>query len=164
MTIATMRLVAASLVAVLLVTACQTQRAALPIDPEAMGMHASMETTPDEAMRLQQDAITAFIAVFGKPLPTSFALSGPTTGWSTRKGELRQIRASAKLPRGEFRARTASKGWREIAIPQEYLKPMHLPPDVPKDYMTCYVGLVSGKPAYLFWSDYAETTMLVLDY
>jgi len=158
------RLIFASFVAVLLVTGCQTQQVSRPIDPEALGMHASMEPTPDEAMRLEQDAITAFSGVFGTPLPISFALSGPTTGWSTDRGELRQIRASARLPRSEFRARTASKGWREIAISREYLKAMHLPSSVPKDYMTCYAGRVNDKPAYLFWSDYAETTMLVLDY
>ncbi len=127
-------------------------------------MHDSMEPTRDEAMKLQRDAMSAFGAVLGQPLPTQFTLEAPATGWVTDKGELRQIRASAKLPPGEFRARTASKGWREVAIPREYLRAMHLPPDVPKSYMTCYVGRVNGKAAYLFWSNYAGTTMLVLDY
>jgi hypothetical protein len=161
---ATMRLIVTSFVAVLITTGCQTQHASRPIEPEALGMHASLERTPDEARRLQRDAISAFVTVLGQPLPTPFALEGSTTGWFTDKGELRQIRASAKLPRGEFRARTASKGWREIEMPREYLRSMHLPSDVPRDYMTCYLGQVSDKPAYLFWSDFAETTMLVLDY
>jgi hypothetical protein len=154
----------ATFLALLILVGCQTQQARHPIDPEALGMRPKMEPTPDQAMKLQRDAIAAFISTFGQPLPTQFRLDGPTTGWFTDKGELRQVRASAKLPRGEFRMRTSSKGWREIPIPSEYLKAMHLPPDVPKDYMTCYVGLVGSKPAYLFWSDYAETTMLVLDY
>jgi hypothetical protein len=159
-----MRLIVTILVAVLLVSGCQTQRTSCPIDPGALGMHASMEPTPDEVMRLQRDAMNAFMAVLGRPLPTPFSLEGSPTGWFTHKGELRQIRASAKLSRDEFRARMASKSWRQIAIPREYLRAMHLPSDVPKDYMTCYVGRVSDKSAYLFWSDYAEITMLVLDY
>ena len=146
--------------ALLVFTGCQTR----PINPEALGMYSKMEPTPDEAMKLQQDAMTGFVAVFGQPLPTQFRLERNTAGWFTDNGELRQVRASAKLPRGEFRARTDSKGWREVTIPGEYLEAMHLPPNVPKDYMTCYLGQVSGKPAYLFWSDYAETAMLVMDY
>lgn len=135
-----------------------------PMDPEAMGLHASTEPTPDETLKLQQHAIAAFTAVFGEPLPASFAVTGSPTGWFTDKGELRQIRVSAKLSRWEFRARTAAKNWREVAMPGDYLKAMHLPPGVPKDYMTCYAGQVGEKPAYLFWSEYAETTMLVVDY
>ncbi|MBI5802336.1 MAG: hypothetical protein HZA92_16625 [Verrucomicrobia bacterium] len=159
-----MRLVIARFFVLLILCGCQTQQIRRPIDPEVLGMLPKMEPTTDEALKLGEDAVAAFVATFGQPLPTQLRLDGPTTGWFTDKGELRQLRAAAKLPRSEFRRRTASKGWREIPIPQEYLKAMHLPPIVPKDYMTCYVGQVSSKPAYLFWSDYAETAMLVLDY
>ena len=134
--ITTMRLTIASLLALLLLSGCQTQRARRPIDPEALGMEPKMEPTPDEAMELRRDAIAAYAVLFGEPLPTQFRLDGPTTGWFTFMGELRQVRATAKLPRGEFRMRTASKGWREVPIPREYLKAMHLPQDVPKNYMT----------------------------
>lgn len=135
-----------------------------PIDPEAMGLHPAMEPTPDEAKKLQQQALEAFGAIFGKPLPAQLGLDGLPTGWFNDAGELRQLRASATLPRGEFRARRISRDWREIAIPGEYRTAMHLPSNVPGDYMTCYLGKVNYQPAYLFWSDQAQTAMLVLDY
>jgi hypothetical protein len=49
-------------------------------------------------------------------------------------------------------------------MPRDYSKAMHLPPDVPRSYLRCYVCQVAGKPAFLFWSHYAETAMLVVDY
>ena len=127
-------------------------------------MHPRIEPSPDEVMKLQQDAWNAFTSVFGQPLPGQFQLSGPITGWFTEKGELRQVRSSAKLSRDEFETRTDLKSWHEISIPREYLRAMHLPPEVSRDYMRCYVGTVGNKPAYLFWSSYAETAMLVFDY
>jgi len=158
-----MKIATVTLFALVILCGCRTQESFHPIDPEAMGMHPKMEPTPAEATKLEEIASDAFVATFGQPMPAQFRLDD-TTGWFTNEGELRQVRASAKLPRGEFRTRTASKGWHQITIPSEYLKSMHLPPNPPKSYMTCYVGQVSGKPAYLFWSDYAESTMLVFDY
>jgi len=159
-----MRLACITFFAVLLLCGCQTQQVRRPINPEASGMYPKMNLTPDEAMKLERDAITAFITILGQPLPPQFRIDGPTTGWFTDKDQLRQVRASAKLPRDEFRKRTASKGWHEVPIPSEYLTAMHLPPDMPKHYMMCYVGRVGSKPAYLFWSEYGETAMLVLNY
>ena len=97
-------------------------------------------------------------------VPADFKLSFPSAGWYNNKGELKQVRVTAKLLRGEFQSRILSKNWREIAIPPEYLDAMHLPQNVLKDYMTCYLGRVHNKPAYLFWSKYEETVMLVFDF
>jgi len=64
-----MRLTIASLLVVLLLSGCQTQRARRPIDPEALGMQPKMEPTPDEAMELSRDAISAYAASSSAPFP-----------------------------------------------------------------------------------------------
>jgi len=90
-----MRIAAISLVALFTLSGCQTHQARRPINPETLGMHPKMEPTPDEAMKLQEDAIGAFVGTFGRPLPTEFRLDGTPTGWFTDKGELRQLCALA---------------------------------------------------------------------
>ncbi len=148
----------------LVVIGCHTAIPHHPIDPEAMGMQPQMEPTQAQYDKLQEQAYDAFGAILGEPLPDTFTWDGPTTGWFSKDGKLRQIRSGAKIPRQEFHGRFPAKHWQEIPIPEEYYGPMHLPHGVPKDYMTCYVGQVKGKPAYVLWSDYAEVAALVLDY
>ncbi len=159
-----MRLTLVTLLSLLLLSGCRTPQARHPINPEALGMFPKLEQTDAETQRLSQDTFAAFTSLFGQPLPPQFSLDQPAVGWFTDAGELKQLRASAKIPRTEFHARITSKSWREIPLPPEYLAAMHLSPDVPKAYLTCYLGSLAGQPAYLFWSDYAETIMLVLDY
>ena len=158
-----MRFIAAIFGPLVVLTGCQTEPPRRPIDPETFGLHPTTEMTAAEQIKLEQAAFDAFVSTFGKPLPSPFRLDN-ATGWFTDSGKLGQLRTSAKLPRSEFKKLTASKGWREIPLPNEYLSAMHLPSNVPKGYMTCYIGQVNEKPAYLFWSDYEETTMLVVDY
>ncbi|HEY1171480.1 MAG TPA: hypothetical protein VGH19_08940 [Verrucomicrobiae bacterium] len=159
-----MRLTFVTLIALLILSGCHTPQARHPINPEALGIFPKLEKTPAEDLRLEQDTLAAFIALFGEPLSPQFRLEQPVVGWFNEIGELKQLRASAKIPRAEFHTRTTTKSWREIPLPPEYLKAMHLSPDVPKSYMTCFVGSLKGQPAYLFWNDYAETIMLILDY
>ncbi|MDB6063964.1 MAG: hypothetical protein JWR26_172 [Pedosphaera sp.] len=147
----------------LLAAGCRTPQEPTPINPEALGMHSKTEPAPEEWKKLQQQAMVAFIDVFGRPLPDSFTLKEQAIGWFTDDGAMRQIRASAKMPREEFRSRMRGAGWRAVPIPSHFLAAMHLPSDVPKDYMRCYLGQIKGKPSYLLWSDYAEVVMLVVD-
>jgi|SRR6266536_1517715 len=148
----------------LVVIGCRTAVVHRPIDPEAMGMQPQMEPTQAQYDKLQEQAWYAFGTILGEPLPDTFAWQGPTTGWFSKDGRLRQIRSAAKIPRREFHRRFHLKRWQEIPIPEEYYEPMHLPRSAPKDYMTCFVGQVKGKPAYVLWSDYTEAVALVLDY
>ena len=140
------------------------RRQSRPIDPEVMGMHPDLEPAPSEAARVRKLSMEAFAAAIKAPLPDTFQFHGLATGWYSDQGELRQLRAEAKLPREAFQSRENPQNWTEIAIPKEFLASMHLSPAAPKSYMTCYLGQIEGKPAYLFWSDDAETMMLVVDY
>jgi hypothetical protein len=133
-----------------------------PADPEALSLSSHPATTPDEMAKLEQTAVADFKTVFRK-LPKDFTLAVPPTGWFTPKGELKQLRAAASVPRQTFLAGFQEGKWSEISIPPDYLSTMQLPPNVPKTEMACYAGLVKGKPAYLFWSDYAESALLVAD-
>lgn len=135
-----------------------------PVDAEAVGMKPVMQPTQAQSEQFERKAWDAFGVILGKPLPDTIRSEGPTTGWYSKSGKPGQLRAGFKLPRGEFYKRLPLMLWREIPIPKEYYEPMHLPRNAPKSYMTCNVGQVKGKPAYLFWSDYSEGGMLVLDY
>ena len=146
------------------VIGCRSAAPQRPVDAEATGMRPLMDPTQAQYDKLQEQAWRAFSAILGEPLPDTINPEGPTTGWFSKDGKLGQIRAGFKLPRQEFHKRFHSAHWQEIPIPQEYYEPMHLPHNAPKDYMTCYVGHVKRKPAYLLWSDYEEVAMLVLDY
>jgi len=159
-----MKVLLATLLIALYVVACSTTQTARPIDPETLGMVPYTGKTKVESQRLQQDALNAYRSVFGDPRPTSIMWDGPVTGWFTPAGQLSQLRAGLKMLRADFHARFLKENWKEIPVPRNYLSSMHLPSDTPRKHMTCYLGQVNGKPAYLFWSDDAQTMMLVFDY
>jgi hypothetical protein len=133
-----------------------------PADPQALSLTSHPAATEAEMAKLEQTAVADFKAVFRK-LPKDFTLAVPPTGWFTPQGELKQLRAAASVPRQTFLAGFQEGKWSEISIPPDYLSTMHLPATVSKEEMACYAGLVKGRPAYLFWSDYAESALLVAD-
>jgi hypothetical protein len=137
---------------------------ARPRPPEAFANEPLFERSPERANQLNQESIITFKAVLGEPLPLTLTQMLPEGGAFNGRGGLEQLCVTAKLPRKEFRRRLKGKDWRAIPIPANYLKGMHLPPHTPRDYMACHLGQVNGKPAYLFWSDYAERIMVVVDY
>lgn len=134
-----------------------------PINPEAVGIFPQMEPTEEQDVKLSKQAWDAFRAIFGESLPNTVTSEEAPAGWFSKDGKLRQLRAGFKIPRQEFHKRFPAKYWQEISIPEEYYESMHMPHNTPKDYMTCYVGQVEGKPAYVLWSDYGEALLLVFD-
>jgi hypothetical protein len=97
-------------------------------------------------------------------LPRNFNLDGPATAWFDTEGEMKQLRAAARFSRQFFHATFPAGQWCEVPVPEEYATVMDLQGTVPKEEMTCYLGQLQHKPAYLFWSDVAESAMLVVDY
>jgi hypothetical protein len=136
---------------------------ARPSNSAALGLSAHTDPTPAEVARLQHVALAAYNSVFGGRLPKAFVLDAPAIGWFTKEGQLKQLRAAAGMSRRDFHAGFPVAKWTEIAVPPEYVSTMQLPASVSKADMTCYIGEVGGKPAYLFWSETAESTLLVVD-
>ncbi|NVK21196.1 MAG: hypothetical protein HWD86_01645 [Kangiellaceae bacterium] len=54
------------------------------------------------------------------------------------------------------------QSWREIDIPVELLKTMHLSKSTPKDYMNCYFGRLNISPSYICWSKYLNKAMAII--
>jgi hypothetical protein len=132
--------------------------------PEVQGWMPEAAPSAAEAMRLQREASAAYATVFEGRLPKTFPLAAAPIGWLNEKGELKQLRAAASMPRQVFRSAFPVAKWAEVPVPAEYLAVMHLAPGTPTNEMTCYVGRLRGKPAYVFWSEAAETVLLVIDY
>ena len=137
---------------------------ARPSNPETVGWTRQTAPSGAESARLEVDARAAFTTVFDGKLPKNFSLESAPMAWLNPKGELKQLRAVADIPRATFRAAFPRDKWAEVPVPPDYLQLMRLAPGTPANEMTCFAGRVNTKPAYVFWSEYAETAMLVLDY
>jgi hypothetical protein len=137
---------------------------ARPGVPEVQGWMPQTAPSAAEEGRLEREASAAYSTVFERKLPKKFALEAAPIGWLNAKGELKQLRAAASLPRQVFQSAFPLAKWAEVPVPAEYLVVMHLSPGTPTNEMTCYVGRVRGKPAYVFWSEAGETVLLVIDY
>jgi len=137
---------------------------AQPANPEKAGWTQQISPSPAEVLRLQGEASAAFQSVLNGKLPKAFGLAATPTAWLGEHGELKQIRAAANIPRHLFRTSFPVEKWTEVPVPEEYLSLMHLPANTPNNEMACFVGRIKGKPAYVFWSDPAETAMVVVDY
>lgn len=113
--------------------------------------------------------------LFGDPLPSSINIDGQTLWKESRfRVTLRpnerggnetldsRLFVQLKVSKADFNVRFRRGEWREIPIPWEVIRPMHLPPGAPREYMSCFLGKVGTSPAYVFWSEYHESMMVVV--
>jgi hypothetical protein len=107
-------------------------------------------------MRQRRAAILQ--SVFGPNLPASVSDRS-----RSGKSDVATITIEGHLPKQEFDRLFDRTKWKEIPIPEDYLHIMHLPPDTPRDYMTCFSGKMDRNSAKLFWSEYAETFLLAVE-
>ena len=139
----------------------------LPYDPESTGLVASsfsQDITSQQMAHVKEEALAAYRTAFGGTLPASFVIDSESTGWFTpTTKELIQIRVEAEMSRDDFARNFPKALWHEEAIPSSFRAVMSLPADAPKDYMTCYVGKINHRPACIFWSDYSQELLLVVD-
>ena len=75
---------------------------------------------------------------------------------------LPRVGISAKLARADFKGCFKFAEWTETALTEDDLSIFHLPADVPKSYLTCYLGSVDGRKAKVFWFDSNETFLLLV--
>jgi hypothetical protein len=113
--------------------------------------------------QLHGQALHAFQAIFGSPLPQALIPEEQVTGWRDHQGNLKQIRAEVELPDEDFNRRFRAKEWRRVQPTKGYLEAMHLSRTAAREMLSCYLGKVNGKPAYVMRFKGSKTMMLVVD-